>query len=54
MLLLARLKAMRPERYRERDGSPGSKTVKIEFIVRNHLLELTERMKKEAEKESGQ
>ena len=50
MLLLARLKALRPERYREGGGPQDLRNVKIEFVVRNHLLELTERMAKEAEK----
>ena len=44
MLLLARLRAMRPERYREGGAAQGSKTVKLEIIVRNHLKELAERL----------
>lgn len=44
MLLLARLKAMRPERYREGGAAQGSKTVTIEIVVRNHLKELAERL----------
>jgi hypothetical protein len=44
-LLLARLKAMRPERYRERSGSDGPKPIVL--VARNHLKELAERLARE-------
>jgi hypothetical protein len=39
-LLLQRLRAMRPERYRDRGLSKEAQRITVEFVVRNHLGDL--------------